>query len=164
MTTDDLLLPVDGFALLHRFNPELIRLDDAPQPARPEPTRPQRFEPRPGITDCDPATRAHLRQAVGLTLDVLGGRRPETALAKLPLGTQTLAGLRTRLRTGKPTGMALVTLHTTTRAHGKVALFVGTWARGDKVRALAGRAERADAAPAAHVAWGGWVIVNLRFM
>ncbi|WP_448851421.1 hypothetical protein [Corynebacterium sp. 335C] len=153
MTEDTLLVPADGFTVLQR-----LRTRPAPPPAPPAAPR-VRYDPRPGITDCDAATRKALRALVATTFDVLGGRRPEAVLTKLPLGRRVIAGLRTRLRRGKPTGVVLRSLHATTRANG-TALFAGTWQRGDRVRALAGAAERDPAGGA----WGGWTVTSLRLL
>ncbi len=117
-----------------------------------------RWDVRPGMSGCDAETRRHLRTIIGATFDVLGGRRREAVLTKLPLGRRVLGGLRTRLRRAKPTGVVLRTLHATER--GDRARFVGTWQHGDRVRALAGSAERDSAGGA----WGGWTVVSLRLL
>jgi hypothetical protein len=122
------LAPLRGFELLRGLRPSGgagIPRDDG----RPS---------GPALPTCGDAAREHLARSMAVIMEVLSGRRRSEALAAAAIDERVLAGLRHRLRAGGLRGAALRTLHPSARACGTRVEFVGSYAHGGRVRALAG--------------------------
>lgn len=140
------LAPIEGFEVLRRLRPG--------GPAR-EKMRDDGRPAGPVLGTCPDAARAALAATLTRLVDVLAGRRPRRALRAAAMDPRVLAGINHRLATGGLPGASLRTVHPAARPCGTRVEFVGSYAAGGRVRALAGSMTDTG---------GAWTITALRFM